>query len=289
MRLLLLLPAFFIPILSCNIINPSEDIPGYVVVEDYSVSTISGQGTSNSNLKEMWVYANDNIQGVYSTPLKVPVLESGSTRITCYPGIWNNGIGSLRIRYPFLAAFDTVVNLSPNTEVSIHPRFTYLSNLDIDASRNFDTSLGFNSYGSNEGSMSHVTDPDLVFEGIGSALIGLNTDQDYFMFTDANSFAFTTGNTVFLEMNYSCNNSFNVGCLITDGSNSSKVPVLTVTPTTSDASGVQSWNKIYLDFGALGLVAPGADSFRIYFEGTSTESDQPRIYLDNLKLVKFEE
>lgn len=289
MRLLLLLPACLFPFLSCNIINPTEEIPGYVVVEGYTVSTSSGEGTSSSNLREMWVYANDNIQGVYSTPLKVPVLLSGNTRITCYPGIWNNGIGSLRIRYPFLAAFDTTVVLEPNTDVKIQPHFSYLENLDIDASRNFDSSLGFNGTGSNEGIMTQVTDPNLVFEGIGSALIALNDGQDYFQFSDANNFTFTTGNTVFLEMNYSCTNSFNVGCFITDGSNSSKVPVITLTPTYSDAASEPVWNKIYLDFGALGLVAPGADHFRIYFEGARNESDQPKVYLDNLKLVKFEE
>ena len=289
MRLLLLLPACLFPFLSCNIINPSEEIPGYVVVEDYTVSTQSGEGTSSSNIREMWVYANDNIQGVYSTPSKVPVISSGNTRITCYPGIWNNGIGSLRIRYPFLAAFDTTVNMQPNEEVELHPHFSYLSNLTIDATRNFDNSLGFNGTGSNVGIMTHVTDPNLVFEGNGSALIALSEGQNYFLFSDANTFTFQTGNTVFLEMNYSCTNSFNVGCFITDGSNSSKVAVLTLKPTTSDASGVQVWNKIYLDFGALGLIVPGADHFRIYFEGARNESSQPKVYLDNLKLVKFEE
>jgi hypothetical protein len=289
MRLLLYLSALLLSLHSCNIVNPTEEIPGYVVVEDYAVSMQNGEGTSSSNLREMWIYANDYIQGVYSTPTKVPVLQTGNTRITCYPGIWNNGIGTLRIRYPFLAAFDTAVNLQPNTEVKIQPHFSYLANLDIDATRNFDNSLGFNGTGNNSGLITHVTDPEFVFEGNGSALITLGEGQDYFLFSDANNFTFTTGNTVFLEMNYSCTNSFNVGCFITDGPNSTKVPVLTLTPTTSDASETQVWNKIYLDIGALGLVAPGADHFRIYFEGARNESNQPKVYLDNLKLVKFEE
>ncbi|MFN0032356.1 MAG: hypothetical protein ACKVOR_09370 [Flavobacteriales bacterium] len=288
MRLLL----FTLPVIattaSCNIINPDEGVPAYIKVESVSVQTFADEGTSSSKISEAWLYVNDNMNGAFSIPASAPVIGEGNTRITCFAGIKNNGIGSLRLRYPFYAGFDTVVNLQPQVEIAIQPHFEYVSGLDIDTSRDFESKSSFLNVTAKDVEMDITIDGEIVKEGNGSGHVHLDDGEDYFQLVDNSPIIFTAGNTVFLEMDYSCNNSFTVGCYGIDGPNSNKIGILTLAPTTS-ATTEAAWNKVYIDLGALGLINAGTDYYKIYLEGARYESSQPHIYLDNLKIVMFEE
>lgn len=288
MRFLLYSSALVIVFSSCNIINPDEDIPGYVTINSVSLQTAGNEGTASNNITETWLFVNDNMNGAFSLPATVPILSSGPTKIACYGGIKNNGIGSLRIRYPFYAPYDTVVNIQPNQQISIDADLRYVAGLDIDASRNFESLLDFEEVGTTANTFEITVDASLVLEGNGAGVVTMAANQNYLQFVDNDPFTFTAGNTAFLEMNYSCNNSFTVGCYAIDAAGINQVGIVTMTPTTSDAL-LPTWNKIYLDLGAIGLLYPGTDYYKIYIESVRYEASNPKIYLDNLKLVKYQE
>lgn len=288
MRLLLYSTALILLLLpSCNLINPDEELPGYVVLTTPTLTTTGSQGTSSANITENWLFVNDNAVGIYSPGTSTPVLAEGTTRITSYGGIKNNGMASSRIRYPFYAPFDTVIDVQKLATINIQPKYTYVDGLNIDASRNFESLFTFVPATNNQGSFDVTVEDAEVKEGNGGGKITLGPTQSYFHFIDNSTFTFQVGSPCFLEMDYSCNNRFTVGCYAVDGSSTNKVGVLTLVPTTGSET-TPTWNKIYLDFGALGLINASTDYYKIYFEGTRLDAVNPKIFLDNLKLVQFQ-
>jgi hypothetical protein len=271
----------------CQLIDPKEELPSFIDINTYGFAIAPNQGTSSHDISEHWFSFNDNLIGAYDLPANVPSLEAGSTKVRIQAGIKNNGIGSTRIRYPFYQPYDTVMNLAPGQTYEVTPVFRYYSNLEIDALRNFESGNFLVSNGNNEGVAESTTNQDIVFEGNRSGAILLDGDADYFLFKDVNSLDLEAGNTIFLEMNYSCNNSFILGSYVTTGGIARKTPLITITPTTSAAT-LPSWNKIYIDLGALALGNPNASGHEIYFEGIQSEANAPRIYLDNLKIVRWQ-
>jgi len=286
MRLLLFI-SLILTLNSCNLINPDEQEPAYIAFDQYTLNTNSSQGTASENITELWVYINDNMLGAYDSPAEFPVLANGNVKLSCYPGIRNNGISTTRIRYPFYTNYDTIVSLTSLFTHNIAPRFNYRSDITIDFTRNFESGNSFAGFGNNQGVFSVITNANQVFEGDKSGYITLGSTQSYFQFRDNNLIQLESGNTIFLELDYSCNNSFIIGVYTTDGGNTQKNAIITLTPTTSDINGTPFWNKIYIDLGALAIANPSADFHELYFEGSKFESSNPQIFLDNLKLVRW--
>jgi hypothetical protein len=274
-------------ICSCQLIDPKEEWPCFVEMSNYGLEVNSNQGTDSHKISEHWCSVNDNLLGAYDLPCSIPVLESGSTKVRVQAGIKNNGVGSTRIRYPFYQPYDTIINAGAGESVTVTPVFQYFDNLQFDASRNFEAGNFLVSNGSNDGVSESTTNQDIVFEGNRCGVILLDGDANYFLFKDINALDLDAGNTIFLEMNYSCNNTFILGSYVTTGGIAKKTPLITITPTTSAAT-IPTWNKIYIDLGALALGNPNASGHELYFEGAKSEANSPRIYLDNLKIVRWQ-
>jgi hypothetical protein len=105
-------------------------------------------------------------------------------------------------------------------------------------------------------------------------------------YLDQTSFSVPSGSVTFLEMDYSCNNTFSVGVYVLQGGTSIKVPVLYLTPTQANAEGFPTWNKIYMDLGMVAKQYPNATSYKLFIECTRNEASVPVIYLDDIKIVK---
>jgi hypothetical protein len=271
---------------SCNLINPDEPAPAYIFIDEFSVVTTPGQGTNRNAITELWVYSNADIVGVFDLPAQIPIIGNGNEQLTIFAGIKNNGIGTTRIRYPFFATYDTVLNLNSLDEFRLSPVFTYYDEVQIDNSRNFETGNTFVAGPNNQGSLQLIDDSQIAADGNRCIKVSMG-DASYMQFIDNSNLLMDAGNTVFLEMDYSCNNTFAVGVYVVQGGNSSKVPVLFLTPTTPEAGMIPEWNRVYVDFGAIAIQYPQADYYRIYVESSSNESTSPTVFLDNLKIVNW--
>jgi hypothetical protein len=214
------------------------------------------------------------------------VIGSGNQQITIFAGIKNNGIGTTRIRYPFMATYDTVLSLNGLQEYRLNPVFRYAENAQIDDTRNFETGNTFVSGSGNQGSIELIDDSQIAADG-NRCVKATMGNPGFMQFIDNTNLTMDAGNTVFLEMDYSCNNTFGVGVYVQQDGNSAKVPVLYLTPTNENAGSVPTWNKVYIDFGAIAIQYPLADYYRIYFESNANESSSPTFFLDNLKIVNW--
>ena len=68
-------PYFIILILiSCN---KEEEIPSYIEINDFNLTSNSSFGENTENITDVWIYIDENLQGVYEIPVTFPVLNKG--------------------------------------------------------------------------------------------------------------------------------------------------------------------------------------------------------------------
>jgi hypothetical protein len=86
------------------------------------------------------------------------------------------------------------------------------------------------------------------------------------------------GTAVWLEINYNCNNMFQVGLLSQDTLNS--IPVVFVYPTSG------AWKKMYIPLETT-IAQQGVygEPYSIYFRMDRTPGNRAVLLLDNIKLV----
>jgi hypothetical protein len=271
--------------LACNRSDTSE-VPAFIRVDELSFTTSSLQGSNSTAISELWFYADGDILSVVDTPVTLPLLQEGRQLITVFPGIKNNGMGTSRIRYPFYTAFDTTLDIIAGKSYEIYPRFNYVDGAFIDATRNFEAGNSFVAASTNNGIIELLNDPEIAASGVRCVRMKLPAGASLLSYLDETNIALNAGDVAFMEMDYSCNNTFVVGVYVITGSNTSKVPVLYLTPTQEDGTPNPKWNKIYMDLGMIASQNVSADNYRLYVECTSQEASEPVLYLDDIKIVK---
>jgi len=283
----LLLPAALcLFIASCDIINPDEEEPGYIHIPSFTMDVLPGQGTTSEKITEVWVYAEEQIVGVYDLPADIPVIGNGLTDILIFGGIKNNGISTTRIRYPFFKPYRATIDLQPFSRDTIIPSFAYFEDVVI-AEKDFENGNIMIPAGTNQGLFNVTTDPAYVFEGERSGIGTLESGQTILYFKDDDNLILNAGQPIFLEMDYSCNNSLSVGLLAANGSSVNKNLAVIINPTTLTV-GLPRWNKIYIDLGLIPLQNPNAQYFEFYVEVIPDEPGREvELLLDNLKLVQW--
>jgi hypothetical protein len=271
----------------CDLINPKEKEPAYLYIPSFTFQANATQGTSSESITEVWVYSNDQSLGVFDLPAKIPILDQGNTDIRIFAGIKSNGISNSRIRYPFYAPFDTTLTISAFQIDTIIPNFTYYNQVVINE-KGFESGNFLSQTGANNGTFSTTNNNLQVFEGARSGLGHLDAGASLLYFKDDDNLNYTSGNNVFLEMNYSSNNTFSVGFITTTGGITAKNMALIINPTSSGDGLSPVWKKIYIDFGYLLMQNPNAQFHEWYIESVPSSSSVPvNIFLDNLKWVTW--
>lgn len=270
-----------------NSCNPDEPDPAFIYIEDFQFNTAPGEGTSSQKITEMWLYINDQVVGVTDLPARIPVLETGNVNVGIFPGIKNNGLSSMRIKYPFFSGYTYSTNLKPLQTDTVVPSFSYFDDLLI-VEKDYDgSSPSMVSFSSNQGQLLISDDSNVAFEGERCGHYILEAGNSLLAFKDDQNLEFNSGEVVFLELNYSSNNQFSTGLIAREGTTDRKNMAVIINPTT-DGSLAPVWNKIYIDLGLIISQNSNASYFEIYFEATPDNSGEPiHIYLDNLKLVRF--
>ena len=279
LRLCLLL--FVLTNSSCNIINPSEQIPAYIHLDSASVNIISaGQGSGSQEISDSWVYLHNQLQGVYEMPVTFPVLNEGTQEVVISAGIIENGVAATRKIYPFFYPDTFIVNLQPKETYTYHPTYKYRAATLFHFIQDFESGNNFEKVGCDT-TMIRLDDSN-VFEGGWCGYIKLDSA---FVFSECKSsltYPFTNnGNPVYLEMNYKCNQTFQVGVYSNTSSASVKFYQWNITTQTG-------WNKIYLNLtDVLATLAP--NNYNILFKVEKDASvETSEVFLDNIKLITLQ-
>jgi hypothetical protein len=268
----------------CEVINPSDPIPSYLIIEPYQLTTSSSEGSNSEKLTEAWLYVNSEFLGAYSLPATVPVLAAGQSEVILFPGVRLNGIASTPDIYPFYTTYEVDTVLIPSEKVVLAPKIKYSENVAFSAVENFDFNHPLLNDLDGDPMTQVVLSTEDVFEGEASGKIVLTAEHPdiqvstILQYTDLP----TNGTPVFLELNYRNNVEFALGV----------IGIEINPPGISDYFYVfnqqEEWNKIYIELTERLRVSQFQKyqiAFRANFNSSSGESNV--IYLDNLKLVHF--
>lgn len=278
--------------LACDLINPEEPIPGYVVVEPFQLSTQAGvQGSNSSRITEVWVSVGSDFLGAYRLPAIIPILGQGPTNLTLQAGIKDNGIGELPEIYPFYRPVSVTVDLQPNQTVTLRPATTYLPEAKFAFIENFEGSqhiFRVLRIGSAEQALQRSA--EAAFEGQAGGLIRVDTVNPVAEIATVPVFSGlnATSPFVYLELDYKSEAPVLVG-LVGYGSG---LPANGVTAFEAGFLPRDNWTKIYFNLSQL-IFTSRFEGYQIVLQANLPARNgvpvRPSavVQLDNIKLVHF--
>jgi hypothetical protein len=268
-----------IALTSCDYINPDEDIPAYIAVDEFKLSTTTYyQGPNNHKINDVWISVNGDFLGVYELPAEFPVLHEGSSSIFINAGIKKNGIAASRVRYPFYTNVEIDTLLMANQTLHLSPKVKYLTETIFAWFENFeDPGISLDTT-----YLSDVSLRDSTVNGSRVGVVVLQGDLDDFQAKTINSFEFPEPSTpIYIELDYKCEQGFVVGLFISSPGGSVNQEVIQIRPKAE-------WNKIYIDLTYISSINYDANSFSIYLAASKSDTtERAEILFDNIKLLHF--
>ncbi len=270
-----------ITLFSCSKEDYEAQVPTYISISDITLTTdYAIQGSASENITDAWVFINDDLVGVYELPAKFPVLKEGNSTIKVYGGIKDNGIASSRARYLPYAPYVEQLNFVAGETISINPVVTYDSDATFSWLEDFENSSLSFLYTADSDTTINKQSTD-VKEGNYSGHVYLENHMDFF---EATSFGLTgiprDGTPVYLELDVKTNEPMLIGIYVDDN----QYPYWNLS--TSSV-----WKKVYVNLTDVFVNTPAGTEMKVFFgikEVTSPFlTDNPEIFIDNLKLVHF--
>ena len=264
-------------IFGCDFINPEEPIPSYIQINNFNVTTNAGQGSNSENIEDVWVFLDDNLQGVYETPALFPVIQEGIHKLELKAGIKQNGISASRSYYPFYTSYllDSV-KLNIDSTLTINPDITY-NITNIPFIEDFEN-IGIKLVESVHSDTNIIVKNDVTsFEG-NYGLAQLNENQQIFECATYENFVFANSQNIYVELDYKSNVQFLIGLYVTTPFEIIQEPFLHINPQ-------ENWNKIYIDLSQQIASYNNAISFNIWIGFTNNDQTVKTVCIDNLKVI----
>lgn len=264
---------------SCELINPEEQIPAYLQIDNVTLTTGTGQGSASHKITDVWIDADNTVQGVYEIPKVFPLLNDGATYLLISAGILDNGISSTRTIYPFYYPDTLTLDLEATKVYKLTPHFAYRPTTKFSFIEDFEAGNLFSLIAGDTG-LIRTSETSTVFEGNFSGYIYLDASHNLYEGRTTNSFVVQMGSPVYVELNYKCDQPFEVGLYGTTSLGHTSLYKWNINPK-------ETWNKIYLNMGkdVLDMDASSIQiQIRAVFDGAQESS---HIYLDNIKLVNY--
>tara|TARA_B100000927_G_scaffold36238_1_gene26037 strand:+ start:539 stop:1372 length:834 start_codon:yes stop_codon:yes gene_type:complete len=274
------------------LIDKQENAPSFIYIHKFNLNiSNSDQGSESEKITDAWVYINDNLEGVYELPAKVPLHYDGIKDLKLYPGIKRNGISADRKKYPFYTVYNIAIDLIPDSIINIFPETFYEDNLYIKVEDFEDPNHFFNSVSTSQVDILTLDDQDNeTFEG-NSGAIDMNSNHYFFEARtdelDFNSFPKNLNIPAYIEMNYANNYPFEIGILHKDASIPAyqKQALITLVPTFEFNQDIR-WNKTYLYISDATNFFTVATEFDLYISVLNeNELDDIKVRLDNFKVI----
>lgn len=286
--LYLFLSVVYWTLTQCNKSKLRAPAPFYLNISSVSVNTVSGQGTSNHEISEIWVYENGQYKGAYPIGRNIPI-TSQPAKIKLFAGIKKDGLSAVRIIYLFYAPIEIDTTAEVNQIIYRPLSFQYKSGINFKWVEDFENFGGIGGItiikGIGSDTNVNILDKGVnpaadVFEGNKCMLIAVDSYRPNAYLISANTYTLSYDAT-WLELNYKCNQTFEIG--LYSGSLTKSVINLI---STSD-----KWNKIYLDLtpylSSLGGT-PTNNTIGIYIKALkANDVSVGNILIDNIKLISY--
>ena len=280
----LLIPFLFL-FQSCEVINPDEDIPTFIKIDSIGFSSEFDEGTAKQVISDSWVYVNGDLIGTFEMPFEIPVLKSGASTISIFPGVKLNGISGTRTINPFFTTIEKDVDLKVGQTVSLIAESKYKDGIKFPwnnrGEEDFEEGgISIDSIGNSSTKVIKTTTE--VFEGTGSGYIKLDAEHKTFYGESTEYFTLPqSGAAVVMEINIKNDVPFVIGMF-------AYLPGGTVV--SNDHLGVNpgdNWKKLYVNFTELVSNYPTALKYKVFFKANIGSQEEGNVYLDNIKIMHF--
>jgi hypothetical protein len=267
---------------SCEIINPEEEIPAFVHIDEFSFTTVEGQGYPVHSLTDAWVFVDEEFIGTYELPATIPILSAGPTNLRIEPGVRVSGLVGQRSVNPFMRKYSGTVALFPDSQVVINPAITYEDWVTFKWMEAFENvGFGISNTSNSEGSVQRISGPDAF---AGNSLKMSIPSGSYFM-ECSSDLAYTlpaAAAPVFLEFTYRNNNSMYIGLISRTLSGVTQTSILVLNPS-------EQWKHVYVNLTETvsSSTLVGALGHQVFFGFIRDEGVEGEAYafLDNIKLM----
>ncbi len=288
-----------VPILFGACVKNNPD-PSWIEVNEWSlennpVFTGGEDGILTENFNNAWVYADEELVGVFEVPFKIPLLKEGNVELTIFPTIHNNGISATKKKYPFVKPYKIQVDLVKNETVVIHPTTMYYDEAkfwieDFEDQTAIQLADGpastTPSFNSNDPA---VLNPE-INGGYFRRVDITSSNSRWVASTTANSngtinMPLPKGQEVYVEIDYHTTNRVTSGLLGVSSNGIQENPNVQMNPAND---GEAYWKKIYVELGEVVSGMTSADYFELSFDALIDDGQSSgQINIDNIKVVYF--
>jgi hypothetical protein len=284
MKLQLIFITSIIVLLGNSCVKNNTD-PSWLYIDNWvlQANQTNLEGELTHNITDAYLLIDDKVIGYFELPIKIPLLQNGSKKITLYPAIRNNGISSTKKTYPFLQPYTIITSLSKNETVKINPSTKYYTNTKFwienfeDAGIKLETSPNFPPI------LTTASDPSILKYGQRYGWIHLTKSDSIWMGTTTKMSLPQYGSEVYLEIDY-----MNTNRLLT-GVNAYGSLAFRANPhiqLNAQKNSEKKWKKIYIDLKEIISYSSNYNLFEQYLEAElDSDKDSSDIYIDNIKLV----
>ena len=267
--------------------NKEEPIPSYIYIPSFTVDAQPEFGTSSSKITEAWVYANNDLLGVFPIPATVPILETGATDIRIFPGIHEAGILARPTVYPFYEPIILNHTLTAG-KIDTLPLITkYLSPDKIKLELNITFDIGnvmTDDLDEDSTTVLQVV-PDGA-EGPGGLLTVTDTSSNISVGNNSLFNLPSDGSQVYIEMEYRNDTKFSVWMRGHKSTTQGDIRPI------SSLNEQENWNKIYIPLTSF-LQSNNWIDYQFVLNLKLTDAEiaegkkEANVYVDNIKLLRF--
>jgi hypothetical protein len=267
---------------SCDLINPEEQIPSFLRIDSFSLSTNgTTEGNPASQFTDAWVYNDEKLVGVYELPAIVPILQAGAANIRIRGGIKLNGQVGSRIPNLYTKDYQAVIELFPDSQVHVNPTLKFNNWVHFDWVEDFDAfGISLTKTDASEGDLIRVDGAEANDNQ--SLKLSLNADQLLFECKKVGDPIVLPGEgvPVMIEFTYRCNNTFVFGLFSNDQTGTIQQSIIVLNPS-------EEWNHIYINLTSAASSNPNYTGHFPFF-GFIKDDDvagESFVYLDNIRLL----
>ena len=230
--------------LACSV--EKSTIPSYVYIKKFKINTdLLIQGDTSQDIVDVWLFQNNEFKGSFGLPTYIPITEKDKNNIKLRAGVKRSGQDDQRLNYLMFTDYDTILPLNDLGSDTISPVVSYLPNCKFPLLQDFDGNSSFFTIENKKtgDSIAKINDLDAWKLNNNSAKFILS-DSTYQLFYISKELNNLPGNGVslYLEVDYKCNDQFFIGLYVNPlVGDSKRYPVLTTNSTNG------KWKKLYLD------------------------------------------
>ena len=240
---------------------------------------------SSHNITNAYLLIDDNVIGYFQLPIKLPILQEGTKKISIYPAINNNGISSTKRCYPFLQPYIISTNLKKNETTNLSPTTKYYTNTKFWIENFEDAGLKIQTDPNYSPVLTTGSDPAILKYGHKYGWIHLTKIDSVWLGVTQKMSLPQYGAEVFLEIDYMNTNNLFTGVNCYGNATFLSNPTIQINTQSNDS---KKWKKIYIDLKEIISYSTSYYQFEQYFQAQlDTGKEFSDIYIDNIKLVYF--